>query len=69
MNLLETEKLATALEKLIEQYDVVRHENMQLQKAHNQLLAERDGLMRKNEVARHKIETMLEKLHALEVQS
>lgn len=67
MDKFDMEPLTNSINTLIELCNQYRETNIDLQKQNMQLQVERDELLQKNDVARHKIESLLEKLQAQEV--
>lgn len=53
------------LDRLIELCQQLRHENQALREREVGLLGERSELLEKNEMARHKIDTMINRLRSL----
>ena len=62
----DLDRLEQQLKLLLEQTLKLRVENQSLQKRQETLVAERAGLVAKNEEARSKVEAMIHRLKALE---
>lgn len=58
--------LETKLERLIEQCDSLRRENRELKSRESDWQRERTRLMEKNELARTRVESMIDRLKSLE---
>jgi cell division protein ZapB len=62
----DLERLEQHLKKLLEQCRQLREENLSLQNRQDSLVAERAGLVARNDEARSKVEAMIHRLKALE---
>lgn len=61
----DTENFEAKLDRLIELCQRLKRDNQALHAREDELLGERSKLMKKNEQARHKVETMINRLQAL----
>jgi cell division protein ZapB len=61
----DTENFEETLDRLMELCQRLKRDNQALQAREDELLGERSKLMKKNEQARHKVETMINRLQAL----
>ena len=61
----DTNNFEEKLDRLIELCQQLKRENKALREREGDLLGERSQLMKKNEMARQKVETMINRLQAL----
>jgi len=61
----DTDNLEEKLDRLIELCQQLKRDNKALREREGDLLGERSQLMKKNEMARQKVETMINRLQAL----
>ena len=61
----DTDNFEEKLDRLIELCQQLKRDNKALQEREGDLLGERSQLMKKNEMARQKVETMINRLQAL----
>ena len=62
----EIAALAQQLDRLLETVRRLTEENRSLRHSHEQLTGERAGLMARNELARSRVEAMIQRLKSLE---
>ena len=61
----DTDNFEEKLDRLIELCQQLKRDNKALREREDDLLGERSQLMKKNEMARQKVETMINRLQAL----
>ena len=61
----DTDNFEEKLDRLIELCQQLKRDNKALREREGDLLGERSQLMKKNEIARQKVETMINRLQAL----
>ena len=61
----DTDNFEEKLDRLIELCQQLKRDNKALREREDDLLGERSQLMKKNEMARQKVETMIDRLQAL----
>ncbi|MFO8023816.1 TIGR02449 family protein [Thiohalophilus sp.] len=66
MDELDLKKLETRVDDLIKAVDRLQQENKTLRDSQTNLMSERNQLVEKTELARSRVETMIEKLKAME---
>ncbi len=66
MDELDLKKLETRVDDLIKAVDRLQQENRTLRDSQTSLMSERNQLIEKTELARSRVETMIEKLKAME---
>lgn len=66
MDELDLKKLETRVDDLIKAVERLQHENKTLRESQTNLMSERNQLIEKTELARSRVEAMIEKLRAME---
>ncbi|MDR9435893.1 MAG: TIGR02449 family protein [Thiohalophilus sp.] len=66
MDELDLKKLETRVDDLIKAVDRLQQENKTLRDSQTNLMSERNQLVEKTELARNRVEAMIEKLKAME---
>jgi cell division protein ZapB len=62
----ELKDLEAKLDKLIENYDSIKHENSNLKSKQDELVKEKAKLLEKTTVARTRVEAMISRLKSME---
>jgi cell division protein ZapB len=66
MDDLDLKKLENRVDDLIKAIDRLQHENKTLRTSHTSLMTERSHLIEKTELARNKVNSMIDRLRSLE---
>lgn len=66
MDDLDLKKLENRVDELIKAIDRLQHENKTLRTSHTSLMTERSQLIEKTELARNKVNSMIDRLRSLE---
>jgi len=66
MDDLDLKKLEHRVDELIKAIDRLQHENKTLRTSHTSLMTERSQLIEKTELARKKVNSMIDRLRSLE---
>lgn len=68
MGKIDLQSLEIQIDKLVQAYQHLAEENQALQTQQASLIAERDALLEKNALARDRIEAMIARLKAMDVE-
>ena len=63
----ELNNLENSVQSLLDYCNRLKQENAGLKRSHQALLAEKEDIIKKNDIARKRIEAMLNKLQAMEM--